>query len=221
MVCESKRPVAPVAEPLADVEVPFPSSRPSVGGCELAPQLEDSIIHDEGDKSTGDPACDYIDNGTDTILDHTDAAWADGFRAGWRKALESGDRRWEVRIATRFIVKPGDLFGNFEGTEFNERVRKIVSPTPDVARARACWAARWPSTFQRSTSAGSACTERNSHLPCDTPRDRPHGLSDLGRRAQQEQARPHRGVRAAPGLTGRRSLRHAQGRAIRRGTDVG
>lgn len=38
-----------------------------------------------------------------------------------------------MRIATRFIVKPGDLFGNFEGTEFNERVRKIVSPTPDVA----------------------------------------------------------------------------------------
>lgn len=89
MVCESKRPVAPVAEPLADVEVPPLPADQALAAANLLRKLEDSIIHDEGDKSTGDPACDYIDNGTDTILDHTDAAWADGFRAGWRKALEA------------------------------------------------------------------------------------------------------------------------------------
>lgn len=38
-----------------------------------------------------------------------------------------------VRIATRFIVKPGELFGTFRGTEWNEPVHKIVTETPDTA----------------------------------------------------------------------------------------
>ena len=58
-----------------------------------------------------------------------------------------------VRIATRFIVKPGELFGTFRGTEWNEPVHKIVTETPDTARARASLAEHWRRTCLLSTSA--------------------------------------------------------------------
>jgi len=84
-----KRPVAPAAPILDEIEVPALPADQSDAASNLLRTLEERIIHDPGDKSTGDPACDHIDGGDEIIREHTDAAWADGFRAGWRKALEA------------------------------------------------------------------------------------------------------------------------------------
>ncbi|MBS0187096.1 MAG: hypothetical protein JSS51_03445 [Planctomycetes bacterium] len=35
------------------------------------------------------------------------------------------------RVASRFVVKAGDMFGEFEGSAFGERVRKVVTRTDD------------------------------------------------------------------------------------------
>ena len=49
-------------------------------------------------------------------------------------------RRWlmdaramenDMRYASRFVVKAGELFGEFKGSEFGERVRKVVTRTED------------------------------------------------------------------------------------------
>lgn len=41
------------------------------------------------------------------------------------------------RLASRFVVKAGDIFGEFEGAEFGERVRKVVTRT-DNGSAGCC-----------------------------------------------------------------------------------
>lgn len=82
--CTPKVPVAPAAPILDEIEVPALPADQSDAASNLLRTLEERIIHDPGDKSTGDPACDHIDGGDEIIREHTDAAWADGFRAGWQ-----------------------------------------------------------------------------------------------------------------------------------------
>jgi hypothetical protein len=72
-----------------DIDVPELPADQKDAAHNLLRTLEERIVHDPGDRDTGDPACDVIDGGEAYIVETLDAAWADGFRAGWRAAIEA------------------------------------------------------------------------------------------------------------------------------------